>query len=272
MRFFAIVGIIAVIVFVIVIIVNSIRNKYSEFVTKNSVSLKRLSEINKKYNFYKCENHDEKHTYDNNAYYNTISCRDYLIYELQFKKGIILRDINYVSKNKSDYVIYCNEVKTIDGFGTFDAPTKGYILKYLKSTEKKLFENNKLHPITEFQIRVTLKCAYMNGNVYNSKSQIFTPDQIKFLVNRLEDKNGNFYNDRMIWEALCRVERGKVSNNMRFKIYERDGYRCRKCGKFGIKNDLEIDHIKPIAKGGKTVYENLQTLCKSCNKEKGAKY
>ena len=53
---------------------------------------------------------------------------------------------------------------------------------------------------------------------------------------------------------------------MRFAIYNRDGYRCCKCGR--KTNDLEIDHIMPISKGGKTHPDNLQTLCKKCNKEK----
>ena len=48
--------------------------------------------------------------------------------------------------------------------------------------------------------------------------------------------------------------------------------------KFLIKWDfqfisvMDIDHIKPIAKGGKTTYDNLQTLCRRCNKEKGDTY
>lgn len=52
-------------------------------------------------------------------------------------------------------------------------------------------------------------------------------------------------------------------------IYERDGYRCRCCGR--RTKDLEIDHIVPISKGGKSTYDNLQTLCKRCNKLKGTK-
>lgn len=53
---------------------------------------------------------------------------------------------------------------------------------------------------------------------------------------------------------------------MRFAIYNRDGYRCCKCGR--KTDDLEIDHIMPISKGGKTHPDNLQTLCKRCNMEK----
>ncbi|MBO5777220.1 MAG: HNH endonuclease [Clostridia bacterium] len=44
------------------------------------------------------------------------------------------------------------------------------------------------------------------------------------------------------------------------------------CGKVFHQNVLEIDHIKPIAKGGKTTIDNLQTLCHDCNVKKGATY
>ncbi|MBP5466276.1 MAG: HNH endonuclease [Clostridia bacterium] len=52
---------------------------------------------------------------------------------------------------------------------------------------------------------------------------------------------------------------------MRFSIYKRDGYRCQHCGRSGRFVDLEIDHIIPISKGGKSTYDNLQTLCQRCN-------
>ena len=53
---------------------------------------------------------------------------------------------------------------------------------------------------------------------------------------------------------------------MRFSIYDRDGYRCKMCGR--KTNDLEIDHIFHISKGGKSEYSNLQTLCRRCNANK----
>ena len=46
----------------------------------------------------------------------------------------------------------------------------------------------------------------------------------------------------------------------------RDGYRCRSCGKAGR---LEVDHIRPLDKGG-LPYEpgNLQAICRRCHVEK----
>ena len=44
------------------------------------------------------------------------------------------------------------------------------------------------------------------------------------------------------------------------------------CAKCGSKNKLEIDHIKPVSKGGTDDMNNLQILCKKCNCSKGNKY
>ncbi len=118
-------------------------------------------------------------------------------------------------------------------------------------------------------ITVTLYCSKMNGKITNKKSQLFSTDEIFLLIKKLQNKTGTFYNDRDIWNSICRVERGKVSNKIRFSIYERDRYRCRRCGVTNKFAYLEIDHIIPISKGGKSTYDNLQTLCRKCNYEKG---
>lgn len=53
-------------------------------------------------------------------------------------------------------------------------------------------------------------------------------------------------------------------------VYTQQNGVCPVCGeKFDIK-DMEGDHITPWCEGGKTVIENLQMLCKSCNRKKGA--
>jgi hypothetical protein len=59
-----------------------------------------------------------------------------------------------------------------------------------------------------------------------------------------------------------------VSKLLRSTVHERDGHRCLKCG---TTKELTIDHIYPLCRGGQTVYENLQTLCGTCNRKKRAK-
>ena len=58
------------------------------------------------------------------------------------------------------------------------------------------------------------------------------------------------------------------------KIKKRDKYTCKNCKNNLDKEPnllLEIDHIIPLAKGGITSEDNLQTLCWKCNRSKGAK-
>lgn len=42
------------------------------------------------------------------------------------------------------------------------------------------------------------------------------------------------------------------------------------CSFCGATEQLEADHIVPLAQGGTTTQENLQVLCKPCNTRKGA--
>ncbi|MBX3303573.1 MAG: HNH endonuclease [Nitrospira sp.] len=58
---------------------------------------------------------------------------------------------------------------------------------------------------------------------------------------------------------------------LRFKVLQRDYFRCCACGASPSVTPgvlLEVDHIMPWSKGGETAPENLQTLCFSCNQGK----
>lgn len=50
------------------------------------------------------------------------------------------------------------------------------------------------------------------------------------------------------------------------QILRRDGGACLRCGS---TDNLTIDHIHPLAKGGHDGDDNLQTLCFACNQAKG---
>ncbi len=49
-------------------------------------------------------------------------------------------------------------------------------------------------------------------------------------------------------------------------LIERDGYHCQECG--SIEN-ITIDHIVPLSRGGSDELNNLRLLCRSCNSRKG---
>jgi len=53
--------------------------------------------------------------------------------------------------------------------------------------------------------------------------------------------------------------------------YERQDGKCALCGERFDFVFMDADHITPWCEGGKTVAENCQMLCRTCNRRKGAK-
>ena len=267
--FFLIILVVAGIVLAIVLPITITRKRYINFVLANSTAIRELLQLNKRYKFYKVCDYEFTHTYDNEPFYNSISCQDYLIYQLQFKRDELLKNTHNAYENGVLYKEYLKEKSPFENhFQQYGPDTGSLKPEKLYKYEKKLFSKNELRPFTSYTVKVKLKRTNINGNYQESKSCSFGPKEIMNLINRLAEKKGYYYLDEGIWNAIVRVERGKVTNKMRFAIYSRDGYRCKMCGR--KRDDLEIDHIIPIAKGGKTTMNNLQTLCHRCNVKKGA--
>jgi len=64
------------------------------------------------------------------------------------------------------------------------------------------------------------------------------------------------------------TRRETIPAALRDHIWARDGGACVACGG---RQQLHIDHIVPVAKGGVTDASNLQLLCAVCNLRKGAR-
>ena len=71
---------------------------------------------------------------------------------------------------------------------------------------------------------------------------------------------------------FAKKQRAAMTPSLRHDILERDGFRCQHCGATAADGaKLHVDHIIPVAKGGKTEPSNLQTLCEECNLGKSDK-
>lgn len=68
------------------------------------------------------------------------------------------------------------------------------------------------------------------------------------------------------------ANRRDPSIGLRFKVLQRDRFRCQLCGRSPAGElgcTLHVDHIVPVSKGGRTTFENLRALCAECNVGKG---
>jgi hypothetical protein len=54
----------------------------------------------------------------------------------------------------------------------------------------------------------------------------------------------------------------------RTKVYERDDYKCRYCGKQLTRFTATLDHVTPVSSGGDNSFDNLITACLNCNSRK----
>lgn len=68
-----------------------------------------------------------------------------------------------------------------------------------------------------------------------------------------------------------KYKRKSLSKKTRFEVFKRDSFTCQYCGRKAPDVVLEVDHIKPVAKGGDNNITNLVTSCHDCNSGKGAR-
>ncbi len=80
----------------------------------------------------------------------------------------------------------------------------------------------------------------------------------------------DYYSIDSIDEALIRVERSKARELRRSRWWQQKTSTgtCWYCGqKVGFKN-LTMDHVIPLARGGRSTKDNLVPSCKECNNKK----
>lgn len=78
-------------------------------------------------------------------------------------------------------------------------------------------------------------------------------------------------------DDLCRIAtdqseldamRAAARRRFGLQVKTRDGNKCVYCS---AADDLTLDHVVPLSRGGSNTAENLVTACRSCNSSKGAK-
>ncbi len=72
----------------------------------------------------------------------------------------------------------------------------------------------------------------------------------------------------MLKEMTRRRQKPRFS---KYNLYLRDLFTCQYCVKQFPQNQLTLDHVIPISKGGKTHWNNIVAACNPCNSRKGNK-
>jgi hypothetical protein len=134
-----------------------------------------------------------------------------------------------------------------------------------------LLEFQKHQPVIVMNDTSSKKRWWMFCGEFWWEDEGYTVDEVKFLIlDKLQQKK------REVFKAIARVTQNEppsaekrlpIPNDVKMYVWQRDGGRCVKCGS---QQNLEYDHIIPIAKGGSNTARNIQLLCEHCNRSNGA--
>lgn len=247
--------------------------KYVDFVNEHSLAIRAIKELNSKYQFSSIYPLIYKNCYDTTRNFEDVSCKDYLIYKFHLDTLGVRRIIKSRNNNISKEIDYKSKVDLVkDKLGNFDVSIEDLNEEKLRNIESIVFNDLIEKVNTDFYAEVHLYLTRGRMHrVVDEKKESFDLNEIIDALKSIDSSkliDGRRFYSREVWKSIERVERAKVSKELRQEIFERDGYTCVNCGSTE-KESLEIDHIMPISKGGKTEPSNLQTLCRNCNARKG---
>lgn len=118
----------------------------------------------------------------------------------------------------------------------------------------------------------TLQVWLFAGKVYETKDHDLTAEDVRALINashdrrRLELQKAHAL-EAMVSDLTSASKRKPIPREVRVSVWQRDRGRCSECG---ANENLEFDHVIPLAMRGSNTARNLQLLCEGCNRGKGA--
>ena len=245
--------------------------KMHHYVSSNSVAIQELEKLNKETHLKYMEPLSFDKVYDIKRYYENVSTQGYMEYCIRCNLDKYKDICDSLKQNDAVSSAYRHKVIELKNNLYFtEEKCKELKVSYKKyhECEIALFDSLISEPNQNFIINVSVRYISKGGLVRLSKNDIY--DKNDFFT-----AFDNVKNDRVEYEVYKRleaVERALITDKLRFDVMKRDNYKCRICG--ASQEDgarLHVDHIIPIAKGGKSVMSNLQTLCESCNMGKSDK-
>lgn len=258
-------GLIALFVATIALIVITIECvvywRSKKYVLKNSGALKQITLLSSKYNFHAVSaSHIHRKWQKNLAAFKRMNYKSELLNYVRSHQMFFEDQIKKANENEKNYRQYCAEFDHI-----CSAQRTNWKSNLKKKIETSIISRSKLSPVCT--INITIENVYISPKGRNRYHDSYTFYQAEIIntFSKIEEQK--------TFEAKKNEERSKMSDSLRYDILKRDAFKCTICGASAQEGaKLHVDHIIPVAKGGKTTKNNLRTLCFSCNIGKRDKY
>lgn len=233
------------------------------YIKNHSVRLKELRELNSGYEFNEV---DQRFVYLSEAErkpkYDNYDAEKLFYEEVKEDPEHFQAIYDLTVENREIYEQYEAEFTPII---TYAEETKSPIMKLARKIEQKELDKTLLKPVLAPDLVIAMQYISPQGRNRYYREESFRLGKIPEAFEKIERDEA--------YKKTAKYQRSRMSQNLRYKILQRDGFRCVLCGRSAAQGvELEVDHLVPIAKGGTTDEHNLRTLCKDCNRGKGDSY
>ena len=199
---------------------------------------------------------------------------------------IIERLKSYAQENKKEFValtVFTRETgisqnAILRRFGTWTKLCKIAALnpKYARSvTKDSLFENlDNVWAYLKRQPRTKEMCQPISRISITQYNKFFKKSWFDICSEFLTWREAKLLNEKTS-EGVRKInssDSGKkfdsISDSTRYRVLNRDKFKCVKCGRSPATDNsviLHVDHILPESKGGTNHLDNLQAMCSRCN-------
>lgn len=245
------------------------RNKLFEVrIKKNSARYKALKKLNNQVGFQweLCSKYIFHEEVKSKAQFDRFNFDQMLLRIIEEELSSVSELIKKVEINRTRLKWYNNEIRHLPEYSGYQVLSQANVpAAKFRKIEVTLCEREIIYPIVAPEVECQVSYRSMHGRNEYYDSIVYSYEQ---LLNAYE-----MVQRRIDYRDTVYYQRKKMTDSLRYDILKRDGFRCVLCGRTsndGVK--LQVDHIIPVSKGGKTEIANLRTLCNECNMGKRDKY
>ncbi len=146
--------------------------------------------------------------------------------------------------------------------------TRKIALEFLRYDESQIQYYERVVKSLPVKVLLNHDVITKEKNQVSLNTETLSFSQRQKLISLCDSKLNEFLESRglKLWDY--RLIDNPVPDSLRYKVLKKSNFRCDLCGATKYDRPLDVDHIIPRSRKGKTEESNLQVLCSKCNRSK----
>ena len=146
--------------------------------------------------------------------------------------------------------------------------TRKIALEFLRYDESQIQYYERVVKSMPVKVLLNHDVITKEKNQVSLNTETLSFSQRQKLISLCDSKLNEFLESRGLKHWDYRLIDNPVPDSLRYKVLKKSNFRCDLCGATKYDRPLDVDHIIPRSRKGKTEESNLQVLCSKCNRSK----